>query len=402
MIADGCRLIALLGMGGIGKTAVAAKVATQLQSEFDYIIWRSLRHSPPLKIMLRELISFFSHQKCTQGELSKLLEYLRQSRCLIILDSVETILKAGCTGYYRSGYENYSQLFQLISETSHSSCLILTSREKLPEVAALESIDTAVRSLQLFGSKEIAKALLETREISGSEAQKQQLSEYYGYSPLALKIVTTSIKDLFDGDLKEFLQHNTTTFNGIRRLLDQHFHRLSELEKKIMVWLAVNQDWTSVQKLETDIVPAISKVNLLESLEALIWRSIVKKKLSMYTVEPLVMEYILNYLIEEVIGELITANLNLFVTHSLIITTEKSSIKERQNKLIIEPIARQISKIFSSDKTLKKQLLLILNKLESNETLPCGYGKENLINLSIKLEIDLINIDIYSHKIEYN
>ncbi|MBS9772440.1 NB-ARC domain-containing protein [Trichodesmium erythraeum] len=402
IIADGCRLIALLGMGGIGKTAVAAKVATQLQSEFDYIIWRSLRHSPPLKIMLRELISFFSHQKCTQGELSKLLEYLRQSRCLIILDSVETILKAGCTGYYRSGYENYSQLFQLISETSHSSCLILTSREKLPEVAALESIDTAVRSLQLFGSKEIAKALLETREISGSEAQKQQLSEYYGYSPLALKIVTTSIKDLFDGDLKEFLQHNTTTFNGIRRLLDQHFHRLSELEKKIMVWLAVNQDWTSVQKLETDIVPAISKVNLLESLEALIWRSIVKKKLSMYTVEPLVMEYILNYLIEEVIGELITTNLNLFVTHSLIITTENSSIKERQNKLIIEPIARQLSKIFSSDKTLKKQLLLILNKLESNEILPCGYGKENLINLSIKLEIDLMNIDIYSHKIEYN
>ena len=169
-----------------------------------------------------------------------------------------------------------------------------------------------------------------------------------------------------------------------------------------MVWLAVNQDWTSVQKLETDIVPAISKVNLLESLEALIWRSIVKKKLSMYTVEPLVMEYILNYLIEEVIGELITTNLNLFVTHSLIITTEKSSIKERQNKLIIEPIARQLSKIFSSDKTLKKQLLLILNKLESNEILPCGYGKENLINLSIKLEIDLMNIDIYSHKIEYN
>ncbi|MGD1701154.1 NB-ARC domain-containing protein [Dapis sp. BLCC M229] len=400
IIADGCRSIALLGMGGIGKTALAAKVAKQLQNKFDYIIWRSLRHSPPLETILRELTSFFSDQECTQGELSKLIECLRNSRCLIILDSVETILKPGCTGHYRSGYENYSQLFQLISQTSHSSCLILTSREKPPEVAAFESIDTAVRSLQLLGSKEIAKALLQTKEISGSEAQKQQLSEHYSYSPLALKIVITSIKDLFDGDLTEFLQHNTATFNGIRRLLDQHFHRLSEVEKKIVVWLAVNQDWTNVQKLETDILPAVSKVNLLESLEALIWRSLVKKKLSMYAVEPLIMEYILNYLIEQIVTELTTTNLNLFISHSLIITTGKRSIKERQNQLIIEPIARQLSKIFSSTQALEQQLLLILNKLQADQTALCSYGIENLINLCMKLEIDLMVGDLYSHKIE--
>ena len=400
IITDSCRLIALLGMGGIGKTALAAKVAQQLQNKFDYIIWRSLRHSPPLETLLKELTLFFSDQECTQGELNKLVEYLRQSRCLIILDSVETILKPGCTGHYRSGYENYSQLFQLISQTSHSSCLILTSREKPPEVAAFESIDTAVRSLQIFGSKEIAKTLLQTKEISGTEAQKQQLSEHYSNNPLALKIVITSIKDLFDGDLTEFLQHNTATFNGIRRLLNQHFERLSELEKKIMVWLAVNQDWTNVKKLETDILPAVSKVNLLESLEALIWRSLVNKKLSMYTVEPLIMEYTLNYLIEEVVTELTTTNLNLFVTHSLIITTGKRSIKERQNQLIIEPIARQLSKIFSSTQALEKQLLLILNKLQANENLLCSYAIENLINLCMKLEIDLMVGDLYYHKIE--
>lgn len=400
IIADRCRLIALLGMGGIGKTALAAKVAQQLQNKFDYIIWRSLRHSPPLETILRELTSFFSEEECTQGELSKLIEYLRNSRCLIILDSVESILKPGCTGHYCSGYENYSQLFQLISQTSHSSCLILTSREKPPEVAAFESIDRAVRSLQLFGSKEIAKTLLQTKEISGSEAQKQQLSQHYSNNPLALKIVITSIKDLFDGDLTEFLQHNTATFNGIRRLLNQHFERLSEIEKKIMVWLAVNQDWTNVQKLETDILPAVSKVNLLESLEALIWRSIVKKKLSMYTVEPLIMEYVLNYLIEEVVTELTTTNLNLFLSHSLIITTGKRSIKEQQNQLIIEPIARQLNKIFSSTQALEQQLLLILNKLQADETAVCSYGIENLINLCIKLEIDLMVGDLYSHKME--
>ncbi|NEP72715.1 MAG: NACHT domain-containing protein [Okeania sp. SIO2G4] len=400
IIGDGCRLVALLGMGGIGKTAVAAKVAQQLQNEFDYIIWRSLRHAPSLETILTQLVSFLSQQECTQGELSKLIEYLRNSRCLIILDSVESILQTGCTGHYRPGYKDYSQLFHLIGETSHSSSLILTSREKPPEVAAFESIDAAVRSLQLLGSKEVAHALLKTNKILGSETQKQQLSEYYSYSPLALKIVTSSITDLFDGDLSEFLQHGTTTFNGIRRLLDQHFQRLSELEKKIIVWLAINQDWTNVKKLQTDIVPAISKANLLESLEALIWRSLVKKKSSMYTVEPVVMEYILHYLIEQVVAELTTANLDLFLSHSLIITTGKRYIKERQNKLIIEPIARQLSTIFSSTRALEQQLLLILNKLQASETSLCGYGIENLINLCMKLQIDLMVGDISPCQIE--
>lgn len=45
----------------------------------------------------------------------------------------------------------------------------------------------------------------------------------------------------------------------------------------------------------------IFKVNFLESLEVFIWCFIVKKKLSMYIVELLLMEYIFNYLIEEVV-----------------------------------------------------------------------------------------------------
>src|SRR2546426_11800932 len=35
IVAEGCRLIALLGMGGIGKTALALQLARQLQPSFD-------------------------------------------------------------------------------------------------------------------------------------------------------------------------------------------------------------------------------------------------------------------------------------------------------------------------------------------------------------------------------
>jgi len=46
------RLVVVLGMGGIGKTALVAKLVEQVSSQFEYIIWKSLRHAPPLRDLL--------------------------------------------------------------------------------------------------------------------------------------------------------------------------------------------------------------------------------------------------------------------------------------------------------------------------------------------------------------
>ena len=54
-------------MGGIGKTALAVKIAQQLQEQFEYVIWRSLRNAPPLETLLGELIPFLSAGKETQS-----------------------------------------------------------------------------------------------------------------------------------------------------------------------------------------------------------------------------------------------------------------------------------------------------------------------------------------------
>lgn len=53
---DGCRLVGVLGMGGVGKTLLATKVMVDVADGFDGIIWRSLRYAQPLEQLLQDLL----------------------------------------------------------------------------------------------------------------------------------------------------------------------------------------------------------------------------------------------------------------------------------------------------------------------------------------------------------
>src|SRR3989442_8999241 len=105
---------AIIGVGGVGKTKLAAKIAHDVKYEFTHVFWRSLQNAPPLKNVLQECIQFFPDQQQvhvpegTSEQISLLVELLRAKRCLLMLDNVESILQAGSlTGTYRSGYEEY-------------------------------------------------------------------------------------------------------------------------------------------------------------------------------------------------------------------------------------------------------------------------------------------------------
>lgn len=158
LVRDRCRLVALLGIGGVGKTALSIKVAKQVQGEFDYVVWRSLRHAPPLSELLPNIILFLSEQKDTQipnaapQQIEKLLNYLRQHCCLLVLDNMEAVLQTGeRAGRYREGYENYGYLLERVADSEHQSCLMITSREKPGGVSVREGDELEVRSLQLTG-----------------------------------------------------------------------------------------------------------------------------------------------------------------------------------------------------------------------------------------------------------
>ncbi|GAB4199905.1 MAG: hypothetical protein Fur006_51000 [Coleofasciculaceae cyanobacterium] len=425
ILKERCRLIALLGMGGIGKTSLSVKLAQQIQDRFECVIWRSLRNAPPLTELLANLIQFLSSDRETDlpetvgGRISRLLDYLRSSRCLLILDNVETILSssdslpfkfsrevrnsypsgyASRAGYYREGYEEYGELLRQVGETPHQSCLVLTSREKPKELASLEGATLPIRSFQLRGLPEV-----EGREIfkakgffSGSDAEWGVLIERYSGNPLALKIVSTAIQELFEGKIYDFLAQGTVVFGDIRELLDQQFNRLSDLEKESIYWLAINREPVLLAELRDDIVSLVSKSKLLDALESLARRGLIEKKAALFTLQPVVMEYATEKLIEEICQEIATHKIALFSSLGLIKAQSKYYVRDTQIRFILKPLSEQLLQMLGSQSALENQLKQILSELRGQASCLAGYAGGNVINLLCQLQTDLSGYD-FSH-----
>src|SRR5262249_8638208 len=107
---EGSRLVAVLGLGGIGKSLLAPRLAPDLAPSFERVFWRSLRDAATPSEWLAEALRFLAPDVAPEsgGEaalLRRLLELLRETRCLLVLDNVETILEpGGPVGKYRVGY----------------------------------------------------------------------------------------------------------------------------------------------------------------------------------------------------------------------------------------------------------------------------------------------------------
>jgi DNA-binding CsgD family transcriptional regulator len=403
IIDENSRLVTLLGMTGIGKTVLSVQIAKQLESEFGFVVWRSLSAKPKLEDLLGNLLQTFSTQKKPDipddlsGRILRLLDFLKKNRCLVILDDIEALLKGDeLAGNYRPGFENYRDFIKRIAETNHQSCFILVTTEEPAEIALLHG--EKVQTLQPMDSHEIAREILADKGVAPTDKEWLELVKRYGDNLLAYKIVATTIKEFFNGNTATFLKATELFIEDtLTHLLEQHFDRLSPSEEEILYWLAIDRTPVTLSRLREDLLLPVSLSDTLKNLDSLDRRALIEKQETasdiFFTLQPLVMKFVTTKLVKnacEEIKQLVKTqkleNLKILIQHNLgaVATSGKKGKAAAQKPQMVQLIKNELQLLAmrsGGSEELISQLETIAGGIQDKTQMEVGYASANLRNL---------------------
>ncbi len=299
IVEDECRLVNIFGVSGIGKTALMSQLSTQVEDEFECVIWQSLRSKRSLVDLIDrdilpslpiEIITDSHHDLETR--ISFLIEQLSKHRCLIVLDDIHQIFSGGdLAGTYDDEYLEYRELFRRISESNHQSCMVVMGWEQPREFAMLSR---SIPTLALDGlNPDAQQQILKDREIVNGDRWVESIA-YYGGNPLWLNVVATTIKDIFGGRIDDFCQDNRLLLtNDLKLILQSQYDRLSEIERQVIHSIAAED--RAISLLALIRASQISPADLLEALQSLGRRRLVEKEETetgvLFSIQPILKEF---------------------------------------------------------------------------------------------------------------
>jgi hypothetical protein len=291
-----CRLVALTGMGGIGKTSLAVQLVQQIKDEFESVVWCSLTPSLTFSEFQERLIQFFctlesSESLDAQSKPLGLIKYLQKHRCLVVLDDVHHLFSNGeLAGKYQEGDEDYRSFLQQVEKLSHQSCFLLIGWEPPREVAPGSRNNGAIQTLPL-GGLDGAGAWEILRDYGVPEAENDSaLIQRYQGNPFWLKSVATLIHDLGESVSAVLLDDTLLLPESLKESLQQQWNRLSKLEQEVMFQLAdTGMPVTLAKLIQTNTIDPSDVLNVMHSLSRRCW---VEKRADRYRLSVVMTQYI--------------------------------------------------------------------------------------------------------------
>ena len=290
------RLISVLGLSGIGKSHLVRKFIDLNSDQFQVIIWRSLKYSEPLELLIDDILNI--HEKeikaNTNHKQKQLFEIFTEKRCLIILDDLQNIFMNGAfAGQYKPEYQDYQDFFKKIMTTEHHSHVIVISQEKCQDMESLDEELYPIKCLDLSGLSDVN--ILKNTGLKDEDHWSNLINLYEG-NPFYLKTIANSIRSVFNGYVSDFLAENELIITkDIQTNLQLLFKGLSLIEQKIVIKLSNSEQFLSREELKTSL--DLSSTDLINSLESLQNRYLLMKITEdkiMFILSPVFREYVRN------------------------------------------------------------------------------------------------------------
>lgn len=232
-----CRVLLLVGITGIGKTALAERTVEELRGD-----WREHRDnfednnkaSDFASVVLQWLekwgVNVPKEERKPEQLLRRLVKRLSENRYLILMDSLEYLL----TGNEEDGWGDFADewwgkfFVSFLAEPSCQSRFILTSQD-LPtkfETAEYDRYEN-LWYCQLLKGLEIPEqvALFQKAELDGDlelpHSPLRVIGEVYDGHPLALRTIAGEIKESYGGKVSAYWKENSHYIEEVKEAIDE-------------------------------------------------------------------------------------------------------------------------------------------------------------------------------------
>ncbi|MCC3421958.1 MAG: ATP-binding protein [Microcoleus sp. PH2017_01_SCD_O_A] len=231
-----CRVLLLVGITGIGKTALAEKLVeelrgdwTELRDNFEYDKKASDFASVALQWLEKWRETVPKDERKPEQLLRRLVKRLRENRYLILIDSLEYLL----TGNEEDGWRDFADewwgkfFVSLLAEPDCQSRFILTSQDLPTKFEAECDRYKNLWYCQLLKGLEIPEqiALFQKAELDGDlelpHSPLRVIGEVYDGHPLALRTIAGEIKGSYGGKVRAYWKDNSRYIEEVKEAIDE-------------------------------------------------------------------------------------------------------------------------------------------------------------------------------------
>ncbi|MGD8585588.1 MAG: tetratricopeptide repeat protein [Chloroflexota bacterium] len=293
---ESTRLVTLTGPGGVGKTRLAIRVASQLRPRFRDGVWliELARLTNPILIAQLTVRTFGLVEEDRQTRMQTLVEYLRSRKLLLVLDNCEHLI------------EDVAQFAHSLLRAAPDLSILATSRESLgvegetvwalPPLSAPDPVDEVTpealseyeaTDLFLERASSVQPAFRANQQNAPAVAQ---VCAYLDGIPLAIELAAARLRALSVEDIVTRLDDRFRFLVGSRTseprqqtlqaLIDWSYDLLPKKERRLMRRLSVFAGGWSLPAAE-DVCSGkgVEKGEVLDVLAQLVDKSLVVTEL---------------------------------------------------------------------------------------------------------------------------